>query len=246
MDVSTLLVITAALGAGGFAKGVTGMGLPLVALPALTPFVGLHHAICIMLIPSIATNSWQMWCHRKDLRDGGMAFLPLLVAASLVGTLGGTAVLAIANERALVLAVAATIFLYLLLRLARPTFLVTARAAVRAAVPVGIMGGLFQGATGISGPVFATFLHAMGLGHGRFVSALSAVFLTTTISQSVGLTYSGILEWRWLLEGLFALLPLFIFVPLGQRFGRYISPRAFNRLIMSVLGLMGVLLVLDL
>ncbi|MEO9297142.1 hypothetical protein [Devosia alba] len=57
MDLTSVLIIVLALGGGGFVKGATGMGLPLVALPVLTTAFGLQHAVGLMVVPLIATNS---------------------------------------------------------------------------------------------------------------------------------------------------------------------------------------------
>ena len=57
MDVSSYLLMGLALAAGAVVKGATGMGLPLVALPVLTTFFGLQHAVGLMVIPLIVTNA---------------------------------------------------------------------------------------------------------------------------------------------------------------------------------------------
>ena len=43
----------------GFIKGVIGMGLPVVVLGFLGATLGVREALTIMLIPAIATNTWQ-------------------------------------------------------------------------------------------------------------------------------------------------------------------------------------------
>ncbi|MCZ6610677.1 MAG: sulfite exporter TauE/SafE family protein, partial [Alphaproteobacteria bacterium] len=43
----------------GFIKGVIGLGLPLVVLGFLGSTLGVREALTIMLIPGIATNTWQ-------------------------------------------------------------------------------------------------------------------------------------------------------------------------------------------
>ena len=43
----------------GFIKGVIGMGLPVVALAFLGSTLGVREALTIMLIPGLATNTYQ-------------------------------------------------------------------------------------------------------------------------------------------------------------------------------------------
>ncbi len=107
MDIGTAIGLGLALGAGAVAKGATGMGLPLVALPALTALVGIQHAIGIMLVPAIATNLWQVWRYRDERRDGALAFLPRFLVAGAVGIAAGTWALDALPERSLVMALGA-------------------------------------------------------------------------------------------------------------------------------------------
>jgi len=59
-EVTRWLIMGLALAAGAVVKGATGMGLPLIALPVLTSFFGLQHAVGLMTVPLILTNFWQV------------------------------------------------------------------------------------------------------------------------------------------------------------------------------------------
>ena len=66
MEWTGVLVMVLALAAGAVVKGASGMGLPLIALPVITAFFGLQHAIGLMVIPLIVTNAWQVWRFRGE------------------------------------------------------------------------------------------------------------------------------------------------------------------------------------
>src|SRR5690606_31507870 len=166
-----------------------------------------------------------------------------MVAASVPGIALGTTGLALLDERVLVLLLAAIIFAYIGLRLARPDFALSTKAASRLSTPIGFIAGAFQGATGISSPVAATYVHAMRLPYKAHVFALSAIFLISTVAQIPALAAAGILQGGWLIEGLIALIPVALFLPLGQKAGAYINQGVFDKLILIFLAIIGIVLV---
>ena len=52
------LVIVLALVAGGLTKGLTGLGLPGIAVPIMAIFLGVETAVMVMVLPTLATNLW--------------------------------------------------------------------------------------------------------------------------------------------------------------------------------------------
>ena len=51
-----LLIIAVALGVGGATKGLTGLGLPMVAVPVMAGFLGVERAVLIMILPVLVLN----------------------------------------------------------------------------------------------------------------------------------------------------------------------------------------------
>ena len=246
VDYENLILIVLALGVGAIAKGATGMGLPLIAMPVLASAFGLPHAISIMTIPLLVTNVWQVWRFRQERTSPSLRFLRPMILGGVIGVATGTWVLIWLDERTLSIALGVILLGYVALRLLRPGMVLEADIGRRAAAPAGLAAGLLQGSTGISSPVVATFIHAMSLGFAPHVFAVSVVFLMLSATQFPALIISGILRWEWLLEGLFALLPILCFMPLGQRLGARISRAAFDRLILGFLAVIGAKLVLGL
>ncbi len=239
MDFSTLALIFVAVGAGAVAKGATGMGMPLIAIPVLATLFGLQHAIAVLLIPVFVSNVWQIWRFRHARDDRKSGFLIPMLAACVIGVVGGTWFLTTVPERGLELTLGLLLVGYLVLRIVNPHFVVDGQAARRWAVPAGLGAGLLHGATGISAPIGVTFIHAMRLGREPLVFAISAMFLTLGIVQAPSLWIAGVLEPEWLVQGVFALLPTFIFMPLGQWLASKLSAEAFDRMILVFLGVIG-------
>ena len=245
-EIGRLAVMVLALGAGAIVKGATGMGLPLVALPVLTTFFGLQHAVGLMVVPLIFTNAWQVWRFRSARHDDRMAFLPLFLAGGAIGIAIGTWALTSLPERALVLALGVILLCYVALRLMAPHFVVGPLLARRAGPLAGMGGGMLQGATGISAPIGVTFIHAMSLDRNAHVFAVSAMFLLFAVVQLPALAIAGVMQGQWLVEGLMALVPILLFMPLGQAIAGRMSRKAFDRMILIFLGLIGLKMVLGL
>lgn len=238
MSLEFILVVLLALGLGGFVKGAIGLGLPLVGVPALAAFLGVPHALAIMMVPLIVTNLWQVWQYRHRRERAG--FLVPLVLVGLLGIAIGTWLLTALPVEALSLTLAVTMTLYIALSLAKPTLTLPPKAGKRFAPIVGLVGGTLQGATGISAPVTVTFIHAMRLEREPFVFAVSAMFLAWAICQALALWIAGVLTPPRLVEGAIALVPIVLFMPLGNMAAKRLSRRAFEKAILVLLALMAV------
>jgi uncharacterized protein len=244
MELGSALIMAAALAAGALVKGVTGMGLPLVALPVLTAVFGLQHAVAVMLIPQLVTNAWQVWKFWPEAQSPRLGFLPLFLAAGAVGVVIGTWMLTNLPERALVLGLGCILLAYVALRLFKPHMSLSLATAKRFGPLAGAGGGILQGATGISAPIGVTFIHAMSLDRGAHVFAVSAMFLLFSLVQLPTLWATGVVEPEWMIEGALALLPILVVMPLGQMLAGKLSRRAFDRLILGFLALIGLKMVL--
>ncbi|UYN98873.1 MAG: sulfite exporter TauE/SafE family protein [Devosia sp.] len=245
-DPARLAIMALALAAGAIVKGATGMGLPLVALPVLTTVFGLQHAVGIMAITQVLTNCMQIWQFRSEARSEGLGFLPWFLVAAGAGVVLGTWLLSSLPERALIISLGLLLLGYFLFKITRPHLTVGPELARRAGPFAGFGSGVLQGATGISAPIGVTFIHAMGLERRTHVYAVSAMFLTLGLVQLPALVISGIMQAQWVLEALLAMIPILIFMPVGQALAKRLSRRAFDLMILIFLGLMGLKMVLGL
>jgi uncharacterized protein len=246
MEFQSAMWMLLALSLGAVVKGATGMGLPLIALPVLTSAFGLQHAVGLMTVPLIVTNVWQVWRFRADARSPALGFMPWFLVAGVLGIMLGTWALTALPERLLVLVLGTILLAYVALRLLTPHWSLGLAMARRLGPVVGLAGGTLQGATGISSPVTVTFIHAMGLERTAHVFAVSAMFLLFSIVQLPSMWAAGIMQPLWLLQGLLALVPILIFMPLGQWISGKLSRTAFDRMILAFLGIIGLKLVLGL
>lgn len=236
LDPVVLLTIAVALGLGGFVKGATGAGAPLVAVPVMAAFFDMTLAILVMVVPNIVMNVSQMWSYRASIRPARIAIL--LSVGSVPGMVLGTYLLTRAPERALFVGLGLLLAGYILLRVADPKFSITPRMAVRLSLPVGILGGVMQGAAGTSGPLVLLFMSTQNLARPVFIGTISAFFLANSAAQAPALWWEGLLTWRWLGISALALIPVWLCLPLGNVVGRRMSTAAFNRWVLILLAIL--------
>jgi uncharacterized protein len=228
-----LAVILAAIALGSFVKGVTGSGLPQIAIPVMAVFLGVERAVVIMAIPGVVTNSWLLWRFRDQLRL--TRDLPVLLVSGMVGAVIGTFGLERLDAAVLALAVAGMIGIYLALHVARFEVHLPPAASRIASPPIGLVAGAMQGATGMSGPLLTTYLHSYRLPKHVYVVSLVTLFQVYAVVQMLMLFHLGLYTTSRLLESLIALVPMMSILPLGARYASRISQRAFDRWVLALL-----------
>jgi len=235
MSIQLLMLVSFALGVGAVVKGATGLGLPIVAMPVLASFLGVPHAIAILALPIIVTNIWQVWQLRESRHR--TPFLGPMLLLGAVGIVAGTFLLKILPSSWSSLFLGLMLAGYIALRLFSPSFVLSMDRGRRLAKPVGFVAGTVQGATGLSSPVGVPFIHAMRLSRDDLVFSVSAMFLAFSLVQLFSLIFAGLYEMRFFVEGLLALIPVTLMMPVGNWLGRVISPSAFDKLFIAILAL---------
>lgn len=234
MTTESIVVIFLALAAGSLVKGISGLGLPLVAIPVMAGFLGVERAVVMMVVPGILINFGLMWNYRAHAT--AVADLPLFAAVAVLGVAVGAWVLSAVPERYIIVFMALWIGFYLVRILVVKTDFRLPQAARRhLGAVVVLVAGLIQGATGASGPVLATYVHALKLEQGAFVFTVSVFFQVFMVTQVIAFTWLGMLTTDRLVDGLVACVPVAIFLPLAVYISRFISPRRFNAIIIVLL-----------
>jgi uncharacterized membrane protein YfcA len=240
-DLSELSIILIAMVVGGFVKGATGQGLPQIAIPVMASFLGVEHAVVVMAIPGVIANGWLLWTYRSHFRQ--TRDLPAMLVTGVFGAVAGTALLTTLDDRVLSLVLASVIGLYVVVFLAHPSFSLQPVVTRYSSPPVGLVAGVLQGSTGVSGPLLSTYLHAFRLDKETYVLSVTTMFLVFSIVQTVALTTLGLYTEARLGESLLALVPIMIMLPIGTRLTHTLSRRAFDLMILAVLVASGARLV---
>lgn len=234
MDVAEILLVVAAVSAGFFAKGVTGIGGPLVAIPVLASFQGVEYAVAVIAIPTLVANTWLVWEHRSAAALV-RRYLTGLLVAGVLGVVAGAWILVSVGDRVLAATLALFVIAYIIWYAGNAEFRLDEEVARRLTVPVGLVGGALQGATGVSAPVIATYMHSMRLPRDGFIFAVTVPFWLLGAVQIVSMSALGVYDTDRLVAAAFALVPVMVVLPVAMRVGTRLSPRAFEVTVLVVL-----------
>jgi uncharacterized membrane protein YfcA len=229
LGLTELLVLIVGLAVAGLAKGISGMGLPLIATPILAGVFGPRLAVAIVTIPSLVSNSLLLI---QGFRQRGLLRgIAVLFVASGIGTAIGTLLLASLDQRTFAILITLMVVVFL----ARGDRLLgDDPAALRARIlgpAVCFVGGLLQGTTSIGGPLLGSYFHGQKLSASAFVFTLAAIFELNGIVQVIGYSVQGLFTPEVVALGLLGLVPMLLAFAVGVALRGRLDPRRFRQLI---------------
>ncbi len=221
----------------GLIKGVIGLGLPVVALAILGSTLGVRETLTIMLIPAIATNTYQALA--------GPAFGVLVrrlwsfLAVAGAGIWFGTGVLAGAKSETMMALLGVTLCTYCAVTMLRVQMPPPGRREPWMSPLMGGLGGVMFGMTGIMIVPSILYLQTLGLRRDVFVQALGITFVAITLALGTSLFGRSLLTQDLALMSLTALVPTAAGLALGQRYRHHISEQRFKRIFFVALFVIG-------
>lgn len=233
MSGTEIIVIIAVGAVASLVKSTTGMGYPLVLLPALALFIGVAEAVVIVAPANLLLNVRQIYKLRSH--RSGAATLPRFLMGASVGSLVGTSLLSFVPDRALRIVLVVVIVLFLINRLSSRSFTMSPEQGARWSSPVGLVAGLFQGATGISGPIVTPWFLSQNLVRETFIYVISVTFGLIGLLQIALLAAQGSFTPTLFTLGM-VLIPVALLVfPLGAIIRDRISVEAFEQIVLVLL-----------
>ncbi len=242
MSSGELVLIALASVVGAFVKSVTGMGYPMLAVPFLSLFIGVHDAVVIIALPNTLTNlviNRASKEARHETRD--LAVLGLTMA---IGSVIGVLLLVNLPETPLILALVVTIAVFVIRYFRSPASLMDAATSRRWSPPIGLVAGVMQGAVGISGPIVAMWLHGYRLGKNAYVYSVTLLFFVGGTAQLAVLLASGEFTTDRMVASTVALAVVLAVVPIGSRLRGRIDGHVFERLVVALLSVSAISLLL--
>lgn len=236
--------VLAAIAFAYFVKGVVGMGGPLLAIPVIASVTNVEHAVVVLSIANLVSNGWLLWEHRSGAAGTGFVMVPFL-AVGTVATIAGTWLLTEIDDRILSVVVALVIAGYILRFLTDSEFGLDRELARRWAAPMGMVGGVLIGATGIGGPLIATYFHSIRMSRASFVLVMSLTFQIFGLIQIGTLVSLGAFTPERTLQAVLAILPVLAMTPIGIRLGRRVKQRAFELMVLALLAFAAIRLVMS-
>lgn len=233
----SLIACAAALLAGGWIKGMIGVGLPMVAIPLMAAFIPVRDAIAIMYFPVLVTNLYQA-------SQGGYfvsalkRFWPMMILI-VAGTWFGAKTLVVIDTIWLEGIVGATVAGFSLINLLNPTFRIAARHELWLSLVIGIVGGFFGGLTLFVGPALIMFLVSLHVAKEEFIGTVGLVYLLALIPTGVFYLIDGTLRQEHLLPTLAATVPVILGMVIGTLIRGHINETLFRKILLITLVVIG-------
>ncbi|MGP0090275.1 MAG: sulfite exporter TauE/SafE family protein [Xanthobacteraceae bacterium] len=186
---AALTLVALTFGLAGVVKGVTGMGLPTVAVGLLGLMMAPVEAVALLIIPSLVTNVWQFVAgeHRQLIL---FRTWPLLLA-SCIATWAAAGLLAGGSARHAATALGLALTIYAGIGLANVRVSVSRRLEPWLSPLIGAATGVVAGATGVFTIPAVPYLQALGLEKEELVQALGLSFTVSTVALAAGLASNG-------------------------------------------------------
>jgi uncharacterized protein len=230
-------MITAVFALAGMVKGVTGMGLPTVAMGVLGAVMSPATAASLLIVPSLVTNVRQL------LAGPNVAALSsrlwLMVLGIVTGTIVGSRLLTSDNTQWTTIGLGTALLAYALSALLAPPLSIPPPLERWLSPIAGLTTGLITGGTGVFVIPAVPYLQALGLSKDDLVQALGLSFTASTVALAVGLERGGAFELRNVLASVFAVFPALLGMGFGQLIRQRIKAAAFRVWFLTCLAFLG-------
>jgi uncharacterized membrane protein YfcA len=173
----------------GLVKGVIGLGLPTISMGLLAVLMPPAEAAALLIVPSLATNVWQMLAG-PNLRPLWRR-LWLTMLGVCVGTWAGAGLMTGTHGQLGTTLLGVALAAYAVTGLTSLRLRVGASAEPRLGPLVGGITGLITAATGVFVIPAVPYLQAIGLEKDDLVQALGLSFTVSTLALAVNLALAG-------------------------------------------------------
>ena len=235
MDSLQATLVVAVFAIAGIVKGISGMGLPTVAVSLLGLFMSPAHAAALLVLPSLATNIAQ--CRGPALRMLAVRLWPMWLGLLLATTLGPVPDIgaSAANARTFL---GLVLVLYGLWGLWRPTLPQLGIQHPWPGIVAGALTGLITAATAVFVLPMVPYLQALRLEKDAMIQALGLSFTVATVALAIRLHDTGAFDVPPALTGL-ALLTALAGIRVGGRLRFRLSQQTFQRVLFAVFVALG-------
>jgi uncharacterized membrane protein YfcA len=227
METGYLLAIAATFILAGIVKGVTGMGLPTVAMGVLGLFMPPVVAAAMLVLPSLVTNIWQLFAG-PDFSAIIKRLWPMMMAI-VFGTLIGIQLMTSDAGSWTTSALAAALAMYAAYSLVAPPLSVAGHAERYLSPIIGVVTGLLTGGTGVFVVPAVPYIQSLGLNRDDLIQALGLSFTISTIALAVGLASQSAFQMQELSLSALAIVPALLGMWAGQKIRHIVSPVTFRR-----------------
>ena len=237
-----LALVALATAVAAFVKGSIGFGFPTLGTPLLSLLVDVKTAFLVLIVPNVVMDGLQFV--RCGAPRATVRRMAPLVAFGAVGMVVGTHLLAALASRTVMLILGGFILLFVGLNVTRLAPRLPPRWEGWASPVAGFVAGVVGGITNVPGTPLVLYFHALGLTKQEFVSAVAFTFVLYKLVQLAAVTWYGLMTAALMVGSLLLTVAALAGFAVGLRVQDRLEPRAFNRVVLAFLALLGTWLVL--
>ncbi len=226
------LALLLALIAAGAAKGLIGVGMPVVAMPLVSHIIDLPAAVALLSIPLLLSNL------RQAVEGGGTVValrqLAPLLLGFCVGIVLGVKLLMSLDDAWLKPVVGCALLLAGLTVVAKPD-LTLSPTGERVVGPIaGGLGGLFGGLAALSGPIVFVYLLASSRDKNLFVKHASLYLVFASAVLLLVMSSYAHITLADASISLVSVLPVMVGMALGAKMRPHVPIKLFRLLVLVV------------
>lgn len=225
----------------GFVKGVTGMGLPTVAMGLLGMLMPLPVAAALLIIPSFVTNVLQLFTGPSVWLIIRRLWLMMLFV--LAGTVAASSLLISINTAWSAFGLGGALIVYAVFALVSPSLTVSKAREKWLSPVIGGLTGVITGTTGVFVMPAVPFLQSLSFSKNELVQALGLSFTVSTLALATGLYLHNAFRIEQIWLSFTSILPAVTGMWLGQRVRKCMSAVRFRQYFLLFLVALGMELI---
>lgn len=225
----------------GVVKGVIGIGLPTISVTILALFVDPRVAIALVMIPSLISNTWQVWQGGQVMRPARLLWpyvVAMMIAMYITSLFAADAPVGL-----IVTGIGVVVVLWTLTSLWKTPPPLPDRYDLVVQPAAGVLAGILGGMSGIWSPSMVVYLLARRVNKEDFVQFTGFIILCGTIPLALGYITTGLLNRETAIASALMILPTLAGLYVGRQLRNRINNEQFFRVLLIVFCLMGLNLI---
>ena len=228
-------VILAAAFLGAFIKGVTTMGLNLIAVPVIALFLDVQTAVLSVFLSKFLSDILMLVQSKKGFTWRSSLRLSSFIISGAIAIPAATYLLANATGRWLDLFLGFSILAFVAYQLHPRPLTISRHHETGWGTAFGIAAGTTQGLSGVGGPYTAIYLYSLRLTTTEFVFLSSVIYLLFDFSQIGAVLSLKLYDQTRLFYAVITIIPVMAGTWLGIRLRGRLNPKMFKRSLLVLL-----------
>lgn len=229
--------VAVAVLAGGLAKGVTAIGLPIIFLVIAVNFVPPQTALAIITIPILVTNLWQV-SRGGSILEPIKRFWPMIIPFVICMYIGSLIAAAV-DSATMFLLIGISVLIFTVSQYVTPMKTPLSPILEKVLGPVaGVIGGLMGGVSTVWGPPLMMYLFTLHLPKDMWTRTIGAVYLIGAVPLTIFYWKNGILNPDNIWLSVAACVPVMIGTVIGESLRKYVNEALFRKILLLALFVM--------